>query len=230
MASPSERRARRDRESANYSYRMKRVTGGTFMIVAALVLTVNLFSTLAPRVIPNTEYQLMIVSPSSPLDENYTPSLIDVGGSIQVDARILPDLSAMLEAATADGVGIVLRSGYRSSDHHRLIYENEINGLMAEDGLTRDEAMAEVSSYMHSYGFSERQTGLVVELIVDDNYAWLTENAATYGFILRYPEGKKAYTGLEHNEALYRYVGTEHAANINSSKLSLEEYVQSIEE
>ena len=56
-------------------------------------------------------------------------------------------------------------------------------------------------------------------------YKWLSENAASYGFILRYPSGKESVTGFDYEPWHYRYVGVEQAQKIKASGLTLEEYL-----
>ena len=51
------------------------------------------------------------------------------------------------------------------------------------------------------------------------------ENAANYGFILRYPSGKESVTGFDYEPWHYRYVGVEQAQKIKASGLTLEEYL-----
>ena len=49
--------------------------------------------------------------------------------------------------------------------------------------------------------------------------------AARYGFILRYPAGKEAVTGIAHEPWHFRYVGAPHALIIEESGWTLEEYI-----
>ena len=58
-----------------------------------------------------------------------------------------------------------------------------------------------------------------------EEYAWLKQHAAEYGFILRYPSGKEDVTGFAYEPWHYRYVGVDQAARINASGLTLEEYL-----
>lgn len=57
---------------------------------------------------------------------------------------------------------------------------------------------------------------------------WFNENAGSYGFILRYPEGKSETTGENPRTYTYRYVGVPHASYINFNKLCLEEYIEEV--
>ena len=51
------------------------------------------------------------------------------------------------------------------------------------------------------------------------------QRAADYGFILRYPAGKEAVTGIAHEPWHFRYVGAPHARIMTDLGLTLEEYV-----
>ena len=85
-------------------------------------------------------------------------------------------------------------------------------------------------------GTSEHETGLAADIVtpsyqrLDAGYAgtkaakWLLENAASYGFVLRYPEDKTEITGIDYEPWHYRYVGVEAAKEIMAQGLCLEEY------
>ncbi len=84
-------------------------------------------------------------------------------------------------------------------------------------------------------GFSEHQTGLVVDVATKDSgltihfentttFKVLKENAHQFGFILRYPKGKEHITGYAYEPWHFRYVGKEIATVIYENNLTLEEY------
>ncbi len=89
-------------------------------------------------------------------------------------------------------------------------------------------------------GYSDYNSGRTIDLGIfpkgqnsyyympEGNYAWLDENAANYGFILRYPKDKDSLTGEEARTYTYRYVGVPHAEYIKSNNLCLEEYIEQI--
>lgn len=54
---------------------------------------------------------------------------------------------------------------------------------------------------------------------------WLMAHCAEYGFILRYPTDKSAFTGVGYEPWHYRYVGVEVARVIMDGGLCLEEYI-----
>ncbi len=53
---------------------------------------------------------------------------------------------------------------------------------------------------------------------------YVLENASRWGFVLRYPKGKEAQTGIEGLEYKFRYVGIPHAEIIQKESLCLDEY------
>ena len=59
-------------------------------------------------------------------------------------------------------------------------------------------------------------------------YAWIYENCHKYGFILRYPEGKTAITGIDPESWHFRYVGIPHATYMYQKGRTLEEYISDI--
>lgn len=119
------------------------------------------------------------------------------------------------------------------------IQTNYINkGLTS---LSRADVEAVVRSYSAEPGKSEHQTGLCLDFITStmsgldttfedtDAFAWLSENAYQFGFILRYPKGKEAVTGYTYEPWHYRFVGREAATDIYFGGLTLEEYLQASE-
>ena len=84
-------------------------------------------------------------------------------------------------------------------------------------------------------GFSEHQTGLVVDIGTKDSgltvhfentmaFRILKDHAHQFGFILRYPKGKEHITGYAYEPWHFRYVGKEIASIIYENDLTLEEY------
>ena len=55
---------------------------------------------------------------------------------------------------------------------------------------------------------------------------WLRENCSRYGFILRYPPGTEAITGISYEPWHFRYVGMEEAEEIMRRGITLEEYLE----
>lgn len=92
-----------------------------------------------------------------------------------------------------------------------------------------------------SKGFSESKAGYCVDLALNaygnileydgcDAEGWVDENCWKYGFVVRYPEGKKNKTGNDYCPWHLRFVGEVHAAIMASKEMCLEEYIDYLEQ
>ena len=130
-------------------------------------------------------------------------------------------LAQMQSAAAADGVSLFVVSGYRSYYTQESVYA----GWVSRDGVEKAD------TYSSRAGHSDHQTGFTFDLnSLEQSFAytregtWLAEHCAEYGFIIRYPEGKEAYTGYIYEPWHVRWIGVDKAKAITASGLSLEEY------
>lgn len=155
------------------------------------------------------------------VNSDYTlPSDYDPG--IDEDAR--KSFTLMVNDANKDGVILRSVSDYRSFEQQSKLEDVE------------DVKFVKA-------GTSEHQTGLAYDLIGEDytlkykldfskskEYKWLMDNAYKYGFVLRYPEGKKDATGLSYAPWHFRYVGIDLAKILHDQNLTLEEYLKVADE
>jgi LAS superfamily LD-carboxypeptidase LdcB len=85
-------------------------------------------------------------------------------------------------------------------------------------------------------GHSEHQTGLAVDFVQGtrtlttdfektSSFAWLSQNAHEFGFILRYPSDKVEITGYDYEPWHFRFVGRTVASRIYEANICYEEYV-----
>ena len=104
--------------------------------------------------------------------------------------------------------------------------------------LSLEDATTVVQTYSAQPGKSEHQTGLCVDLATSEEkepltvafeltqaFAWLSQNAYKFGFILRYPNGDEDVTGYTYEPWHYRFVGREAATDIHFGNLNFEEYL-----
>ncbi len=93
-----------------------------------------------------------------------------------------------------------------------------------------------VRSYSAEPGKSEHQSGLCVDFVTSEiglteafegteAFAWLSQNAYRFGFVLRYPKDEVAVTGYTYEPWHYRFVGREAATDMHFGSLTLEEYL-----
>lgn len=158
------------------------------------------------------------------INENYT------SGKRQLVKEARISFEQMAKNAEIEGFTIRAISAYRSYQYQKDLYERYVS----EDGVDKAD------TYSARPGFSEHQTGLVVD--VDNRvtsytsfhdtkeFVWMQNNAYKYGFILRYPEGCENITGYTYESWHYRYVGIEIATKMKELGLTFDEYyVQYIE-
>lgn len=88
-------------------------------------------------------------------------------------------------------------------------------------------------------GESEHETGLALDVAVQgfggasflktDVGKYINLSCWRYGFIIRYPDGKTDITGISYEPWHLRYVGAPHAEFIEKNRLTLEEYLDMLE-
>lgn len=145
---------------------------------------------------------------------------------IKLDTKVITQLNALMKGfyTATQNFDIVVIGGYRTlaeqddrynsgssgfkggySDYHTA--RSFDMGIFPTDGLSS-------SGYYAPMG----------------EYAWISEHAAEYGFVERFPDGKEAFTGEEARTQTYRYVGVPHAAYMKQNDLCLEEYIDLLRE
>lgn len=188
---------------------------------------------------PEADWRLILVNPRNPLPQDYQVDLADLGDGFFIDQRVYPALTAMLEAARAEGLSPMVRSAYRTHETQQALYDNKVERLINQ-GYSSEDAPREAARWVAYPGTSEHEAGLALD-IVSESYRdlveaqadtpeqqWLMANAHRFGFILRYPEEKQEITGIGYEPWHYRYVGPEAAERIYAGNLCLEEYLDTI--
>lgn len=187
------------------------------------------------------DWNLLLVNKQHPVPEGHSFELGTIAGSMECDARILPELFAMLQAARDEGVYLAVCSPYRDIERQQKLFERKIRTHM-NNGYSYMEAYKKASQIVTVPGASEHQIGLALDIISNDYMVlnegfektsagkWLKEHCKEYGFILRYPRGKEYITGIDYEPWHFRYVGKEAATIIMDNEITLEEFLESISE
>lgn len=149
-----------------------------------------------------------------------------------INTQAYEALEDMKADAAAVGLKLWNQSGFRSYTVQNTLYNNYIT-REKNNGLTYEAAKAEADTYSARPGYSEHQSGECFDL----NNAgrafngtkeakWVAQNAAKYGFIIRYPEGKTNETGYIYESWHLRYVGEELANKLynNGDWITMESY------
>lgn len=166
---------------------------------------------------------LRLVNGANPLDGDYHADIARYGDSGVMMNPALHDAYAALSAEISDKFGekLYIMSAYRSAEE-------------------QSEVLAENSSVAAGEGESEHQTGLGLDVYVKGyaGYGFLKTDVGQYvnshchenGFIIRYPYYGKNQTGIPYEPWHIRYVGEPHAELIYSGRLTLEEYINALDE
>lgn len=221
---------------------------GNNMMSAEDILSNNsideLYETEEEAELSRDDWRLVLVNKSCYIPEDYTFTLGSVKtakGNMKCDERIIPDLLRMLQAAKDDGIDLQISSPYRDKQRQIYIFDQHIKAYMKQ-GMSYMDAYALTSQAVTVPDASEHQIGLALDIVcvsyteLDEGFGdtdagkWLAEHSCEYGFILRYPKGKEYITGIEYEPWHFRYVGTEAAAIITKESLTLEEFVDSLED
>ena len=178
------------------------------------------------------DWNLVLVNRDNKLAE-LNPQLVDVE-EIKVDSRIAEQTKQFLAAARAVAPEESLISGYRSVEEQTEIYNERVAQLEAT-GLPHEEAERQAQTQVQVPGASEHQTGLAIDMSAPNGQSeevaqQIIALAPQYGFVLRYPEGKNAITGVDYENWHFRYVGVENAQYMVKHQLVLEEYIQKLKE
>lgn len=165
---------------------------------------------------PFTVCGIAVVSKKHRITSAHKPRLVTVKGiklSGLSRAQLAPEAAAALQAMAQDarrnGHILVIRSAYRSYATQRGLYRPgkkltaPAGASEHQLGLAVDLAALQRGRVVRGYAFGTSAAG-----------RWVSQNAARYGFILRYPNGKQKITGIPHEPWHYRWVGVEHAGRI----------------
>lgn len=133
-----------------------------------------------------------------------------------------------LREACLQETGIVLHmtSAYRSYDVQNMLF----NSALQRKGIVNSVG------YNSYQGRSEHQLGLAIDITdgstnknslsfaQTETYSWMIDNAARFGYVLRYPAHKVHITDYCYEPWHFRYVGIELAHYLSDNDLTLEEY------
>lgn len=172
----------------------------------------------------------MMVNKHRYLSEDFVPNdLITIDSNyaseddLQCSHIAFNAFKEMSDAASRDGLGIVINSAYRS-------YQDQVD--IANEYL-KWYGQSYVDKYVASPGFSEHQTGLAfdigsrsVNVFANSKESdWMEENAYKYGFIRRFTKKYEGITGFRNEPWHFRYVGRDIALKIHEEgDIPFEEY------
>lgn len=177
-----------------------------------------------------------IVNKQRPTPASYTPAglrqpNVPVRSSGSSEMLLRDEAAGAVEklvaAAKADGVNLMLVSGYRSYNLQQAVYSGNV---------TR-EGQANADKTSARPGHSEHQTGLAADLGAINRVCeletcfaqtpegqWLAQHAHEYGFVIRYPDNMQSVVGYTYEPWHLRYVGTDLANEVAKTGQVLEQF------
>jgi len=182
-----------------------------------------------PQIISKFD-EYTLVNKHRKLDEAYEPNklkkfddeYVKVEGEVFGHASLVKAFYQMAEAASKEGISLMINSGYRSYQDQEEIANTYLKAY----------GQSYVDNYVSKPGHSEHQTGMSIDVasktvntfVESPEYEWMMDNAYLYGFILRYPKSKEEITGYKCEAWHYRYVGKEIASYIKKHNITYDEY------
>lgn len=178
------------------------------------------------------DWRLTLVNYENKLPEDFEIELSNIDSVRQFDKRAIGELTQMLQDLKKNGIyNVWVQSAYRSIKYQEGLFNDKINTYMKQ-GKTREDAEKLTLQTINRPGTSEHNLGLAVDFNYVNysfentkGFKWLQKNAENYGFILRYREDKEDITKVDYEPWHWRYVGVEHAKEINELDMCLEEYI-----
>jgi D-alanyl-D-alanine carboxypeptidase len=182
----------------------------------------------------NGKEKILLVNEKHGLSGNYVPEGLSIPNipfsngaedeEKHVAGIIVKPLEELVKAAKKDEITLLGNSGYRSYNSQKNVYDDRV----------KSQGKKLADAYVAKPGFSEHQTGLCIDItnkkgnLTKDSIEadWLAKNCHKFGFVIRYPYGKKNLTGIEYEPWHIRYVGKEAAKYIHDNGITLEEYLQ----
>ena len=176
--------------------------------------------------------ELRVINGGNLLSDDFKVETKNCRGK-EVSSIIAQDLEQMICDAKKENISLWISSGYRSVERQTVLFNKQVEREKSKEVISQEIAEKRAAKVVARPYTSEHHTGLAVDFngVCDDfyktkEYKWLIDNAHKYGFIERYQEKWKKYTGVIYEPWHFRYVGKDTALKVKESGLCLEEYVR----
>lgn len=199
--------------------------------------------------VSSKDWSLTLVGPDNPLEKDISSDQLSYvpNTNMQLDKRAIDSYQEFSKAASQAGYPLVIISAYRSISDQKQVFDGRVAQYMSQ-GMDEEQAQDKTKETSTEPGHSEHHTGLALDIVdeswqqnytqtvleedfgQEDSAKWLAEHASDYGFILRYPEGKEEITKINYEPWHFRYVGKENAKYMEKHELTLEKYIDQLNE
>lgn len=178
------------------------------------------------------DFRLENVNKKRVLPSNYIPNNLVLeldeeflsAGPVCMESESYNALRRMYKSAQAEGIDLYVTSSYRGEDSQDYL----LKVMVKRFGDYAYRIVALPGRSEHNLGtsvdFAGFEDGRRVPLSASRQIAWLQNNAAEFGFVNSYPEGKEAITGFRAEPWHWRYIGPQNAIVIESENITLAEF------
>ena len=161
---------------------------------------------------------LMLVNDAHRLPEDHIPDIVNYKDTDVLFESHTAQAYAGLSAEVEERFGekLYVSSTYRTAEEQQELYDEQGADTAQQPGASEHQTGLAADVYVPYFageGFIKSEAG-----------RWVNENCWKYGFIVRYPAGKKSITGISYEPWHLRYVGKPNAEIIMRNGLTLEEY------
>lgn len=188
---------------------------------------------------------LEIVCRVRPLSRDYdipNPKFLRTAPEKRLQCEAAEAFDAMFDAMRAEGLKIpLIQDTQRPYYKQYALFSGFIGNHRRVYGYSFEKAKEVVLRSCAFPGTSEHYYGVAMDMHDPDltlfggkkhhyyditpEWAWIKENGAKYGIVLRYPADKVDITGFIYEAWHFRYVGRDAARVLNARNMTLEEYV-----
>ena len=147
------------------------------------------------------DWLLTLVNNNVPLPEGWSieTEVAEESNQKELAAVAAQAYRQMKQAAAAEGIDLLLCSGYRTVEYQENLFSQQKQKWL-DKGYSEEDAYNEAKNVVAVPGYSEHNSGLAADIVtpkhqnLDDAFGdtdaakWMFEHAPEYGFILRYPE------------------------------------------
>ena len=147
------------------------------------------------------------------------------------------DLEVRLRSDAMEAVNQLAAGFYKAKEHSDLLLVNGYRTKEQQKKLYEQDAeknpLPGCSEYQtgYTFDFNIAQGSGFREFDGEDDYAWIAEHCAEYGFVRRFPPDKALLTQTSGSSPwAFRYVGLPHSMFMAQNHMCLEEYLDLVEE
>lgn len=167
------------------------------------------------------DQSMLLINKENHINDSFSPDIqVYKDSGVQMNKCVISAYENISDAVFEKfGEKLYISSSYRTEEEQAVLEKS--NKYATEKGASEHEAGLALDVYVNYHagkGFLKSESGIYVN-----------EHCFEYGFIIRYPYYGEKTTEIPYEPWHIRYVGFPHAEIIYKNRLTLEEYISSLE-